>query len=133
MGPDATEFKWRAGGEGKNPHRLAVSQDEKDRIKQSLAAYAEEPGVPLDVCGAVKIALRYGNYWVTWAGGVSIWTNPQPSPQPLPLSGTVGVRPPMLAATCITRGCENLCLPYCERCKELQRFAPRSPRSRSPG
>ncbi len=34
-----------------------------------------------------------------------------------------------LAATCITPGCENLGLPYCERCKELQTFAPRTPRS----
>ncbi len=181
MGPDATELKWRAGGEGKNSHRFAVSQDEKARIKQTLAAYAEEHGVVLEGDGAVKIALLYGNYWVSWAGGVSIWTNPQqqdsyplspppssapsqppltqdareedtPSPYtartPSPAAEAaetveetrvrsqsplrLRAAPRTRAATCSTPGCCNLCLPYCERCKELQRFAPRSPRSRSP-
>jgi len=58
-------FKWNL------MQRDAVSNEDKQQIRQLLQAYANEHGIALSGDSSVKLALRRDKYWVSYAGGIS--------------------------------------------------------------
>ncbi|CAE8645776.1 unnamed protein product, partial [Polarella glacialis] len=65
VGPDAAQFRWEL------QDRECVSDSEKREIREMLQAYAEEFKIPLRGENSVKLALRRGDFWVSYAGGIS--------------------------------------------------------------
>ena len=63
VGPQGGNFRWDL------QDRDAVSDDEKREIREILGQYAEKHGISLR--NGVKLALRRGQYWVSYAGGIS--------------------------------------------------------------
>lgn len=64
-GPQGGTFRWDL------QDRNSVSDETKQEVKEILESYASEFQIPLRGPTAVKLALRRGNYWVSWAGGIS--------------------------------------------------------------
>eukprot|EP00811_Abedinium_folium_P003691 NODE_13395_length_1168_cov_5.111431.p2 GENE.NODE_13395_length_1168_cov_5.111431~~NODE_13395_length_1168_cov_5.111431.p2 ORF type:complete len:250 (-),score=63.18 NODE_13395_length_1168_cov_5.111431:157-906(-) len=65
FGPEGTTFKWLM-----HP-REALTNEERFQIKTLLTIYAEEHSLCLADNPDLKLALRRGNFWVSYAGGLS--------------------------------------------------------------
>lgn len=63
LGPTGGAFRWDL------VDRDAVAEVEKREIRDILGEYAEQNGIPLR--SGVKLALRRGQFWVSYAGGIS--------------------------------------------------------------
>ena len=68
-GPHGGSFKWCTAGKGK------VTDYNKQDIRGLLQSYANDNSISLDGEGSVRLALRRGEYWVSYAGGVSYFTH----------------------------------------------------------
>ena len=69
MGSEGKSFKWDA-----LPHN-AVPQGLKQEARNLLRRYADEHGIVLKGGLSVRIALRRGEEWISYAGGVSSATH----------------------------------------------------------
>jgi len=65
MGPHPATFKWVL------QPREAMSQEERFQIKTLLTIYADSNQIDLNAEPGIKLALRRGFYWVSYAGGIS--------------------------------------------------------------
>eukprot|EP00928_Gymnodinium_smaydae_P073154 TRINITY_DN56398_c0_g1_i1.p1 TRINITY_DN56398_c0_g1~~TRINITY_DN56398_c0_g1_i1.p1 ORF type:complete len:229 (-),score=48.26 TRINITY_DN56398_c0_g1_i1:92-718(-) len=65
LGSRSDTFRWKLQDRG------CVSDEEKAEIRGLLADYADANGIPLRGDHAVKLALRRGSFWVSYAGGIS--------------------------------------------------------------
>ena len=69
IGPYGGSFKWSSADKGK------VSDESKEQIRELLQSYAKDNSISLRGERYVRLALRRGEYWVSFAGGVSYHTN----------------------------------------------------------
>ena len=65
VGEESTFFRWEL------QDRNSVAEQDKTEIREILQAYAEEHGIPLRGPEGIKLALRRGRHWVSYAGGIS--------------------------------------------------------------
>lgn len=87
-GPSGETFRWDL--QDKN----AVSADDKEEVKELLEQYATDHGIPVHGSGSVKLALRRGDYWISYAGGISSAAGrpnvPPPPSRPTPGAASGG-------------------------------------------
>ncbi|CAE7569453.1 unnamed protein product [Symbiodinium sp. CCMP2456] len=62
---ESTFFRWEL------QDRNSVAEQDKTEVREILQAYAEEHGIPLRGPEGIKLALRRGRHWVSYAGGIS--------------------------------------------------------------
>ncbi|CAE7884939.1 unnamed protein product [Symbiodinium microadriaticum] len=65
VGEESTCFRWEL------QDRNSVTEQDKTEVREILQAYAEEHGIPLRGPEGIKLALRRGRHWVSYAGGIS--------------------------------------------------------------
>jgi hypothetical protein len=70
LGPEGGTLCWDA------QDREAVSEAVKQEVRDVLQSYARENGIPLQGDLGVKLALRRGDYWISYAGGISSGRQP---------------------------------------------------------
>ena len=65
IGPNSSTFTWSSADKGK------VTDENKQQIRRHLQSYANDQDIGLHGEASVRLALRRGQYWVSFAGGVS--------------------------------------------------------------